>query len=202
MALERINEDLTILSNYNLELVIEDTQCRTALTLDAFIKFMSRSHNETIVGILGPACSLQTEIIVEVAPLYNTVAMGYSVEGTSLADREKYPLFFRTSSSHGEYTYAYAAVFDYFDWKQVASLTDTNYDTSTITMMHEYLEDRGMHLAYSRLITNEDSIDIKTYLTSLKDSSAKIIIATLYESLARMVICEAFQQVQSILVLF
>ena len=198
MALERINQDSRILSNYSLELIIEDTQCKTALILDAFIEFMSRSHNKSVVGILGPACSLQTEIIAEVAPLYNTIVMGYSVEGVALVDRQKYPLFFRTSPSYAEFKFAYAAVFEFFEWKQYASLTDTNYVSSTVTATHQHLANKGISLVYARQITNQDSVDIKSYLRSLLDSSAKIIIATVFEGLARAVVCEAYRQVRSI----
>lgn len=195
MALERINQDDRILTNYSLELLIEDTQCKTSLVLNAFIDFMSRSHNKSIAGIIGPACSVQTEIIAETAPLYNTIVMGYSVEGVDLADRQKFPMFFRTSPSYAEFKYAYATVFEYFEWRQYASLTDTNYVSSTVTATHQYLESRGISLVYSRQITNQDTVDIKTYIRSLRESSAKIIIATLFEGLARAVVCEAYQQV-------
>ena len=199
MALEEINQDYKILSNYSLELIIEDTQCKTALILNAFIDFMSQAHNKSIVGILGPACSVQTEIIAEVAPMYNTIVMGYSVEGVALADRDKYPLFFRTSPSYAEFKYAYATVFEFFQWKQYASLTDTNYVSQTVTAAHEYLESRGISLVYARQIANQDSVDIKTYVRSLFESSAKIIIATLFEGLARAVVCEAYRQVSSVI---
>ena len=195
MALERVNNDVKILSNYSLELIIEDTQCKTALILNAFIEFMSRSHNQSVVGIIGPACSVQTEIIAEVAPMYNTVVMGYSVEGVALADREKYPLFFRTSPSYAEFKFTYAAVFEFFQWKQYATLTDTNYVSRTVTATHEYLESQGINLVYARQITNQDSVDFKTYVKSLQESSAKIIIATLFGGLARAVVCEAYSQV-------
>ena len=199
MALEEINQDYKILSNYSLELIIEDTQCKTALILNAFIKFMSQAHNKSVVGILGPACSVQTEIIAEVAPMYNTVVMGYSVEGVALADRDKYPLFFRTSPSYAEFKFAYATVFEFFQWKQYASLTDTNYVSQTVTATHEYLESRGISLVYARQITNQDSVDIKTYVRSLQESSAKIIIATLFDGLARAVVCEAYRQVKKVI---
>ena len=199
MALEGINQDYKILSNYSLELIIEDTQCKTALILNAFIEFMSQAHNKSIVGILGPACSVQTEIIAEVAPMYNTIIMGYSVEGVALADRDKYPLFFRTSPSYAEFKYAYATVFEFFQWKQYASLTDTNYVSQTVTATHEYLESRGISLVYARQIANQDSVDIKTYVRSLLESSAKIIIATLFEGLARAVVCEAYRQVSNVI---
>ena len=199
MALDEINQDYKILSNYSLELIVEDTQCKTALILNAFIKFMSQAHNKSVVGILGPACSVQTEIIAEVAPMYNTVVMGYSVEGVALADRDKYPLFFRTSPSYAEFKFAYATVFEFFQWKQYASLTDTNYVSQTVTATHEYLESRGISLVYARQITNQDSVDIKTYVRSLQESSAKIIIATLFDGLARAVVCEAHRQVKKVI---
>ncbi|XP_068721735.1 uncharacterized protein [Montipora capricornis] len=194
MAVERINQDFKILNHYTFELIVKDTQCQTALTLSAFIEFMSQSHNNAIAGILGPACSVQTEIIAEVAPLYNTIVMGYSVEGISLADREKYPLFFRTSPSKAEFKFAYSAVFEFFGWKQFASLTDTNYVSSTVTATHQHLATKGVSLVFAGQVTNQENVDIKSYLRSLQESSAKIIIATLFESLARAVVCQAYLQ--------
>ncbi|XP_029195937.2 uncharacterized protein LOC114961433 isoform X2 [Acropora millepora] len=194
MAVERINQDSEVLRNYNFELIVKNTQCQTALSLNAFIEFMSQSHKNRIVGILGPACSIQTEIIAEVAPLYNTIVMGYSVEGISLANRNKYPLFFRTSPSYAEFKFAYATVFEFFSWKQFASLTDTNYVSSTVTATHQHLTHKEISLAYAGQVTNEDYGDIKSQLRSLKESSAKIVIATLFDGLARAVVCEAYQQ--------
>ena len=195
MAVERINQDSEVLRNYNFELIVENTQCQTALSLNAFIEFVSQSHKNRIVGILGPACSIQTEIIAEVAPLYNMIVIGYSVEGISLANRNKYPLFFRTSPSYAEFKFAYATVFEFFSWKQFASLSDTNYVSSTVTATHQDLAHKGISLAYAGQITNEDYVDIKSQLRSLKESSAKIVIATLFDGLARTVVCEAYQQV-------
>ena len=195
MAVERINQDSEILSSYNLELIVENTRCQTALSLNAFIEFMSQCHNNMIVGILGPACSVQSEIIAEVAPLYNTIVMGYSVEGISLADRDKYPLFFRTSPSYAEFKFVYATVFEFFGWKQFASLTDTNYVSSTVTATHHHLTHKGISLVYAGQVGNEYHVDIKSYLRSLKESSAKIVIATLFDNMARAVVCEAYQQV-------
>jgi len=194
MAVERINQDSEVLRNYNFELIVENTQCQTALSLSAFIEFVSQSHKNRIVGILGPACSIQTEIIAEVAPLYNMIVMGYSVEGISLANRNKYPLFFRTSPSYAEFKFAYATVFEFFRWKQFASLSDTNYVSSTVTATHQDLAHKGISLAYAGQVTNEDYVDIKSQLRSLKESSAKIVIATLFDGLARTVVCEAYQQ--------
>ena len=195
MALERIQRDPGILSNYSLELLVKDTQCRTDLTLNAYIDFVSQQSNQTFVGILGPACSIQAEIVAEVSHYHNIIVMGYSVEAVSLADRKKYPLFFRTSSSYFEFKRAYASLFKSLDWKQYATLTEANYASSIVTGVHEHLAKLGVQLVYSRLIVIQNTVDIETYLRTLKDSTARVIIGNLFSSVARAVICEAYKQV-------
>ena len=195
MAVEKINNDSTVLGHHELRLDSRDTGCNTARVLDAFIDFISRKANRTLVGILGPACSVQMEIVAEVSPLYNTIVMGYSVEGVGLSNRQKYPLFFRTSPSYSAYKFAYASIFEFFGWKQYATLTDTNYVSTTITEIHKHLDSRGITLVYSRLIANHDVADISIYLKSLKARNARVIIASLFDGLARAVVCEAYLQV-------
>lgn len=199
MALEQINEQPGILPSYKLEIFVKDTQCRTDLTLNAFIDFVSLQNNQTYVGILGPACSNQAEMVAEVSPYHNIIVMGYSVEVVSFADKLKYPLYFRTSSSYFEFKRVYSSLFNRFDWKQYATLTEANYASSIVTGVHEHLANVGVQLVYSRLIVLQDTADIKTYLKTLKESSATIIIGNLFGSVARAVICEAYKQVSCLM---
>lgn len=196
MALQKVNDHPDILTNYSLHLITKSTQCQTSLVLNSYIQFVS-SKNYTLVGILGPACSIQAEIVAEVAPFYNTIVMGYSVEGINLANRQKYPLFFRTSPSYLEFKKAYSALFYALNWKQYAALTDVNYVSGVVTAIHEYLADRGIKLVYSRFIALQESADIKSYLKSIKRSNAKIILAHMFEDVAREVVCEAIKQVRN-----
>lgn len=46
--------------------------------------------------------------------MYNTIIMGYSVEGVVLVDRDKYLLFFRIFLSYVEFKYVYVVVFEFF----------------------------------------------------------------------------------------
>lgn len=195
MALQRVNKDPNILQNYSLELIVKNTQCQTSLVLNSYIDFLSENRNYSLVGILGPACSVQAEIIAEVSPFYNTIVMGYSLEGVNLANRKKYPLFFRTSPSYFEFKKAYAALFDALDWKQYAALTDVNYASATVNAIHEYMTDKGIKLVYSRFIALQESADIKNYLKSIQKSRARIIFGSFFEDVAREVVCEAINQV-------
>jgi len=136
MALEKINEDTSILTNYTLHIITKNTQCQTSLVLNSYIQFVSPLQQLPIAGILGPACSVQAEIVAEVSPFYNTIVMGYSLDGISLANRRKYPLFFRTSPSYSEFKKAYSALFHYFGWTQYAALTDVNYASGMQEKLH------------------------------------------------------------------
>ncbi|XP_032231213.2 receptor-type guanylate cyclase gcy-2-like [Nematostella vectensis] len=194
MAVRSVNSDNTILSNYSLELLLEDTQCQTSLVLNSYIKFVTGPHSRSLAGILGPPCSVQAEIVAEVSPFYNTIQMGYSLEGVDLANRQKHPLFFRTSPSYFEFKKAYAALFHALDWTRYAMLTDVNYTPSTVTDTHAHLDDRGVKRVYSRVVALQQVQDVKGYLRSLKRLNVRVIIGNLFEGLARVVVCEAYKQ--------
>ena len=202
MALKRINEDPHILPNYSLNILTKNTQCQTSLVLSSYIQFVSPHSNYSLVGILGPACSIQAEIIAEVAPFYNTIIMGYSLDGVNLANRKKYPLFFRTSPSYFEFKKAYSALFYALDWKQYAALTDVNYASATVTSINEYLSDKDVKLVYSRFIARQETADIKNYLRSIRKSNARIIVGHMFEDVARKVVCEAIKQVSTCIVYY
>ena len=52
MALEFINQDPDILSEYELVLLIQDTQCKTDLVIKQFLYYLVNDTNP-IAGILG-----------------------------------------------------------------------------------------------------------------------------------------------------
>lgn len=61
MAVAAVNKNPKILTNYNLQLIKMDGQCRTDVVLNAFIRMLTISS--TVLGVLGPACSETVEPI-------------------------------------------------------------------------------------------------------------------------------------------
>lgn len=52
---------------------------------------------------IGPACSDTVEPVAGVSKRFKTIAISYSAQGSSFADRNKFPYFFRTIGETGQF---------------------------------------------------------------------------------------------------
>ncbi|KAI0225558.1 hypothetical protein LSAT2_023695 [Lamellibrachia satsuma] len=170
MALEFINQDPDILSEYELVLLIQDTQCKTDLVIKQFLYYLVNDTNP-IAGILGPGCSEAAKSIAGISKHFNTV----------------------TISQNGA---IYLKLFKQFDWQQVALLAEDGQD---FPQYHRYLHDlfvnNDVAVVYRRKILSRFSdADITANLEGIRAVNAKIIIVTGFEHLARILLCEAYKQ--------
>lgn len=58
-------------------------------------------------GFIGPACSDTVEPVAGVSKRFKTIAISYSAQGSSFADRNKFPYFFRTIGETGQFKCVY-----------------------------------------------------------------------------------------------
>ena len=122
MAVDDVNENKTMLKNYDLSLDIKDGKCEPDVVMKMFIDIIRTkaiSRFSSTVGVLGlndlsfkititrfqytvgPACSNTVEAIAGVSKHYRTVVVTYSAKGSiSNENSEKYPYFFRTVASN------------------------------------------------------------------------------------------------------
>ena len=107
MAVEDVNNDPDVLSNYKLVLSINDGKCEADVVMKKFIDIIKTKDNtrfRSTVGMLGPACSDTVEPIAGVSKHFRTVVISYSAEGSiSSENREDYPYFFRTIAENKQY---------------------------------------------------------------------------------------------------
>ena len=67
MAVDHINSNSSILSNYDLELSVGDGKCSADHVMRSFISFYTNPQYKFMAGILGPACSDTVEPIAGVS---------------------------------------------------------------------------------------------------------------------------------------
>ena len=107
MAVEDVNTDTAVLSNYKLVLSINDGKCEADVVMKKFIDIIKTKDNtrfRSTVGMLGPACSDTVEPIAGVSKHFRTVVISYSAEGSISSDnRQDYPYFFRTIAENKQY---------------------------------------------------------------------------------------------------
>ncbi|XP_076168527.1 uncharacterized protein LOC143147294 isoform X3 [Ptiloglossa arizonensis] len=195
MAKEAINVNSTLLRDYNLTIVVSDGQCKSDMVMKSFIDYIVQNFYEKMVGVLGPACSETVEPLVDVSKHYKTVVISYSAEGSSFNDRKRYPYFFRTIGENKQYKHVYLQLLKKLGWRRVASLTEDGQKyTEYISYMQDMLRDNGIVFVANAKFPREREADVMTkYLQDLKQKKAKIIIADVYDQVARQVMCEAYR---------
>ena len=107
MAVDDVNRNKSMLTNYELSLDIKDGKCEPDVVMKKFIDFIKTkeiSRFSSTVGVLGPACSNTVEAIAGVSKHFRTVVISYSAEGSISSDnRQDYPYFFRTIAENKQY---------------------------------------------------------------------------------------------------
>ncbi|XP_012274072.1 uncharacterized protein LOC105696282 isoform X2 [Orussus abietinus] len=193
MAKEAINVNNSVLRDYNLTLLASDGQCKSDMVMKSFIDYIVHNYYEKLVGVLGPACSETVEPLVGVSKHYKTVIISYSAEGSSFNDRSKYPYFFRTIGENKQYKHVYLQLLQRLGWRRVAALTeDGQRYTEYISYMQDMLRDNGIVFIANIKFPRERETDVMTrYLQDLKQKRARIIIADVYDEVARQVMCQA-----------
>jgi len=163
MAKQAINDNNTLLRDYNLTLLASDGQCKSDMVMKSFIDYIVHNHYQKLVGVLGPACSDTVEPLVGVAKHYKTVIISYSAEGSSFDDRNKYPYFFRTIGENKQYRHVYLKLLQRLGWHRVASLTEDGQKyTEYISYMQDILRDNGITFVANVKFPREREPDVMT----------------------------------------
>jgi len=195
MAIDFVNNDPNILKDYDLYLLLKDTQCKVDVAMTQYLQYAINT-TYPIAGILGPACSETAEPIASVAKHFNTIVISYSAEALQLTNRAMYPLFLRTIPHILQNGAVYIALFKTWGWTQTALLAE---DGKYFPEYNAFLKDRfltnSIQVAYDRKMPRMANMtDAAKYIEELKKKDVRIIILTSFEKAARAVICEAFRQ--------
>ncbi|XP_074115403.1 uncharacterized protein LOC141538040 isoform X1 [Cotesia typhae] len=195
MAKQAINLDNTILRDYDITLLASDGQCKSDMVMKSFIDYIVHNYYQKLIGVLGPACSETIEPLIGISRHYKTMIISYSAEGSTFNDRSRYPYFFRTIGENKQYRHVYLQFFQHFAWKRVAALTEDGQKyTEYISHLQETLRDHEINfIANVKFPRERERHEMTEYLEDLKQIRAKIIIADVYDTIARQVMCEAYK---------
>ncbi|XP_070577493.1 gamma-aminobutyric acid type B receptor subunit 2-like [Ptychodera flava] len=189
MALDHINAREDILAEYELRMVWNDTRCDSGLATRVF--FDQLYHHPTKLMILGPPCSTGAQAVAETATHWHLITLSYSAASSALSNREQYPLFFRTYLPDAGYNPARIRLMKDFGWNRVATIHE-NHDLFSLAI------DNLLTLMKESNITaiKSESFagDPENQIENLKKGDAKIIVASMYENMARRMFCEAYKQ--------
>lgn len=195
VAVDWVNADRNVLPNYELCLLVSDSQCRTNVAMRAFIAFATNS-SIPIAGILGPGCSDEAEPIAAVSKHFNMIIVSYSAEAAALNNRQKYPFFFRTVPHINYYRYVYEKLFLAMNWLQVGAIAEVGKEfTEYHRLLKEHLHSRGVYMiSRNKMVDDRESLDLSKIFSDLRSNKIHIIIGDFLDYAARVVMCEAYRR--------
>ncbi|KAF7240396.1 Gamma-aminobutyric acid type B receptor subunit 2 [Varanus komodoensis] len=178
LAMEQIlNESL--LSPYSLDLRYYDTECDNAKGLKAF--YDAIKYGPTHLMVFGGVCTTVTSIIAESLIGWNLVQLSFAATTPELADKKKYPYFFRTVPSDNAVNPAILKLLKYFQWKRVGTLTqDIRRFSEVRNDLTGVLYGEDIEISDTESFSNDPCTSVK----KLKGNDVRIILGQFNEEMA------------------
>ncbi|XP_062986284.1 gamma-aminobutyric acid type B receptor subunit 2 isoform X1 [Elgaria multicarinata webbii] len=188
LAMEQIlNESL--LNPYSLDLRYYDTECDNAKGLKAF--YDAIKYGPTHLMVFGGVCTTVTSIIAESLIGWNLVQLSFAATTPELADKKKYPYFFRTVPSDNAVNPAILKLLKYFQWKRVGTLTqDIRRFSEVRNDLTGVLYGEDIEISDTESFSNDPCTSVK----KLKGNDVRIILGQFNEEMAAKVFCCAFNE--------
>ena len=188
LAVERINQDPTILPGYNLELTELDTgTCDQGYPSDALFQFVNEISQEeqTLVGVVGTFCTTLAKAVALVAERSGTNLLQILVSPSpALHDRVQYPHLFHIIPSSAVYGEAVCSLMEEFGWTRVGVVSDNS-------MEHSYsalVDMLGGNVAFYPFR------GAPSLLRTLQRCGERIVILSVGLEEAAEILCLAFKQ--------
>ncbi|KAG7317138.1 hypothetical protein KOW79_019436 [Hemibagrus wyckioides] len=185
LAIRHIRES----QQYSFSLItkIYDTECDNAKGLRAF--FDAICYGPKHLMIFGGVCPSVTSIIAESLEGWNLVQLSFAATTPVLADKKKYPNFFRTVPSDNAVNPAVVKFLNYYNWSRVGTLTqDVQRFSEVRNDLTNELEKADIQIADTESFSNDPCVNVN----KLKDNDVRIIIGQFDENLASKVFCCAY----------
>ena len=138
LAVDRINQDPTILHGYHLDLTEMDTGgCDHGYPSDALFEFVNKMtrKEQHIVGVVGAFCTTLAKAVVLFAERSGTKVLEVlELPSPALHDRVRYPHLFHMIPSSAVNTEAVCSLIGQFDWPRVGVVSDNSMEHSHYAM--------------------------------------------------------------------
>uniref|UniRef100_A0A4W3JHN6 Gamma-aminobutyric acid (GABA) B receptor, 2 n=1 Tax=Callorhinchus milii TaxID=7868 RepID=A0A4W3JHN6_CALMI len=171
------------------KLVLEwyETECDNAKGLKAF--FDGIKYGPKHLMIFGGVCPSVTSIIAESLKEWNLVQLSFAATTPVLADKKKYPYFFRTVPSDNAVNPAVVKFLKSFQWRRAGTLTqDVQRFSEVRNDLTNELEKADIQIADTESFSNDPCPSVK----KLKDNDVRIILGQFDEHMAAKVFCCAY----------
>ena len=199
LAVERINEDLSFLPEYRLELVPVDTgTCTSDFNSEALINFIHgiTQEEQHIVGVAGLFCTSVAELISPLAG-HRGISL-LQIAGSAspvLRNQEKYPYLWHMTPLSTAYVEAVYGMMDEFGWTNIAAIGSAGGLYFHTAIAFNQYSSRGGNTSQSvdvSLLILDGQVS--SVLKSLQQSRKRIVFASVEATVAVEIICLAYQE--------
>ncbi|XP_053374078.1 gamma-aminobutyric acid type B receptor subunit 1-like [Mercenaria mercenaria] len=188
MSLNDINAREDILTDFELKLDYINTKCSAGTAL--YRMFDKLNEEQAFVMIIGDGCSVVSEVTAQVTHLWNLTQLSYGSVSPVLADRERFPKFFRLSTPDQKHNAVRIALMEKYNWKKVATINQAlDFFSAVIEDFVKRVHETDITILSQEIFT----ADPMTRVQNLKDHDARIIVTAMYEDKARALLCAAFK---------
>lgn len=138
IAVDRINEDQTLLPGYNMTFLWNDSMCLAAGGLNQAVEFRISGLD----AIIGDGCDIICEPAAILAASWNLPMVSWGCESSKLSEKSMYQTFARTMGSFSKMGDLFLSVFRYFKWKSIGILASTEsiWQLAMTSLMKVFLE--------------------------------------------------------------
>ncbi|XP_056331840.1 gamma-aminobutyric acid type B receptor subunit 2 [Danio aesculapii] len=184
LALHHLSEQSSNLANYELQFQLTDSECDNSKTLKAFFDTIFSGPKPLM--IFGGVCSSVTSVLAQSLESWNLVQLSFAVTTPSLANKKRFPNFFRTVPSDRAVNVALVRFLRQYGWSRVGTLTQREHSfTEVQTDLSRHLEEANIQLAEAESFSDAPCNCVK----KLKDNDVRIVIGHFDQSLATKVFC-------------
>uniref|UniRef100_A0A672JTN5 Gamma-aminobutyric acid type B receptor subunit 2-like n=1 Tax=Sinocyclocheilus grahami TaxID=75366 RepID=A0A672JTN5_SINGR len=184
LALHHLSEQPSPLGDYELQFHLIDSECDNSKALKAF--FDTIFNGPKPVMIFGGVCSSVTSILAQSLEGWNLVQLSFAVTAPSLANKRRFPNFFRTVPSGIAVNVALVRFLRQYGWSRVGTLTQREQRFTEVQRdLSSHLEVANIQLAEAESFFEAPCDCVK----KLKDNDVRIVIAHFDVSLAAKVFC-------------
>ncbi|XP_068205829.1 uncharacterized protein GABA-B-R2 isoform X3 [Palaemon carinicauda] len=188
LAIKHVNEHPTVLRNYKLHVVWNDTQCNTAVGTKSFFDMMDRLPKK--VMLFGAACTHVTDPIAKAAKHWHIVQLSYA-DTHPMFSASKYPNFFRMVPSDKDFNMPRMHLLQKFNWTRVGTLFQNE---PRHALAHNHLASLLDLYKFEIAETQSFGDEFKDQMKKLLDKDVRIILGYFDEMWARRIFCEAFRK--------
>ncbi|XP_077978697.1 gamma-aminobutyric acid type B receptor subunit 1-like [Glandiceps talaboti] len=195
-ALDFIHRQPTILPDYDLVIIKSFTKFSTdeGYALHLVHDFIYKKPQ--LVVLLLHASSAISKPVSQLLTYYNLVQVSPTASSLAFYDKQKYPLFLRTTPTDAALVTAWEALFRQFKWKRIAIIYE-NVEIFTLTMKQIVSLLRSIGGYEILTVEQADSgTEPVVQMQSLKNHDARIIVLLGYETMSRKIMCQAYRSKQ------